>query len=124
MLPQLIARQLSRTRSGLPLAGRSGVCSYPPPIEPRTSGPHREKSSTMRSRAKSFHLFVALAILLTSAPALMGASARAAQPWIVDEATAVSRDLLPADRLALPGPKTDFLLADAGIAQAKKETWQ
>ena len=96
-----------------------------PPIEPRTSRPHREKSSTMRSHAtKSFHLFVALAILLTSAPALMGASARAAQPWIVDEATAVSRDLLPADRLALPGPKTDFLLADAGIAQAKKETWQ
>jgi hypothetical protein len=124
MLPQLIARQLSRTRPGLSLAGRSGAWSYPPPIEPRTSRPHREKSSTMRSHAKSFHLFVALAILLTSAPAPMGASARAAQPRIVDEATPVSRDLLPADRLALPGPKTDFLLADAGIAQAKKETWQ
>jgi hypothetical protein len=78
----------------------------------------------MRSHAKSFHLCVALAILLTSAPAPTGASARTARPRIVDEATPVSRDLLPADRLALPGPKTDFLLADAGIAQAKKETWQ
>jgi len=54
---------------------------------------------------KSFRLFFALAVLLTSAPASMGASARAAQPRTVDEATAVSRDSLPVDRLALPGPK-------------------
>ena len=60
----------------------------------------------MPSRAtKSFRLFVALTILLTSAPAPMGASARAAQPADVDEAAAASRDLLPVDRLALPGPK-------------------